>query len=38
MDDTQVYRIGEGPQIPVYVLGKTANGQLMGFKTQLSET
>ncbi|MBO3269365.1 nuclease A inhibitor family protein [Hymenobacter defluvii] len=38
LDDTQVYRIGEGPQIPVYVLGKTANGQLMGFKTQLSET
>ncbi|WP_374940597.1 hypothetical protein [Hymenobacter sp. NBH84] len=22
----------------MYVLGKTANGQLMGFKTQLSET
>ncbi|UOR07640.1 nuclease A inhibitor family protein [Hymenobacter aerilatus] len=38
LDDTQVYRFGDGPRIMVYALGKTADGQLTGFKTYLSET
>nr|WP_281383863.1 nuclease A inhibitor family protein [Hymenobacter citatus] len=38
LDDTQVYRLGKGPRITVYALGKTADGQLIGFKTYLSET
>jgi len=38
LDDTQVYRIGSGAQITAYALGKSADGQVLGFKTQLSET
>ncbi|SHI82397.1 histidine triad (HIT) family protein [Hymenobacter daecheongensis DSM 21074] len=38
LQDTQVYRIGSGPQVAVYALGKTAEGQLAGFKTVLTET
>ncbi|UYZ65192.1 nuclease A inhibitor family protein [Hymenobacter weizhouensis] len=38
LEGVQVYRFGQGPQVPVYVLGKTADGQLAGFKTVLTET
>ena len=35
---TKVYRVGTGPQITAYALGRTAAGQLAGFKTVLTET
>nr|WP_262507567.1 nuclease A inhibitor family protein [Hymenobacter arizonensis] len=38
LDDTQVYRVGKGPQVQVYALGRTADGTLAGFKTVLTET
>lgn len=38
LDDTQVYRVGSGAQITAYVLGKAIDGQVLGFKTHLSET
>lgn len=38
LEDTQVYRLGSGPQIAAYALGKTSDGQLSGFKTVLTET
>ena len=38
LDGVQVYRVGSGPQVRAYVLGRTAGGQLAGFKTVLTET
>ncbi len=38
LDGTQVYRVGTGPQIRAYALGRTADGTLAGFKTVLTET
>jgi len=38
LQEVKVYRVGTGPQIHVYALGKTDNGKLAGFKTVLTET
>lgn len=38
LDGAQVYRVGAGPQIHAYALGRTADGTLAGFKTVLTET
>ena len=38
MDGVQVYRVGAGPQIHAYALGRTIDGILAGFKTVLTET
>ena len=38
MDGVQVYRVGAGPQIHAYALGRTMDGTLTGFKTVLTET
>ena len=38
MDGTQVYRVGSGPQIHAYALGRLTDGTLAGFKTVLTET
>ena len=38
MDGVQVYRMGAGPQIHAYALGRTMDGILAGFKTVLTET
>ena len=38
MDGTQVYRVGAGPQIHAYALGRMMDGTLAGFKTVLTET
>ena len=38
LEGTQVYRVGTGPQINAYTLGRTADGTLAGFKTVLTET
>ncbi len=38
LTDTQVYRVGRGPQIHAYALGRTTDGTLAGFKTVLTET
>lgn len=38
MDGVQVYRVGTGPQIHAYALGRTLDGVLAGFKTVLTET
>ena len=38
LDGVQVYRVGSGPQVRAYALGRTAGGQLAGFKTVLTET
>ena len=38
LDGTQVYRVGAGPQIHAYALGRTLDGVLAGFKTVLTET
>jgi histidine triad (HIT) family protein len=38
LDGTQVYRVGAGPQVHAYALGRTAAGKLAGFKTVLTET
>lgn len=38
MDDTQVYRVGTGPEVHAYALGRTTDGTLAGFKTVLTET
>ena len=38
LQDVKVYRVGTGPQIHAYALGKTDNGKLAGFKTVLTET
>jgi histidine triad (HIT) family protein len=38
LDGVQVYRIGAGPQIRAYALGRDAAGRLAGFKTVLTQT
>ncbi|WP_019948115.1 nuclease A inhibitor family protein [Hymenobacter aerophilus] len=38
LSGTQVYRFGQGPQVPVLVLGEGEGGRLQGFKTVLTET
>jgi histidine triad (HIT) family protein len=38
LEGTQVYRIGTGPQVHAYALGRDAAGKLVGFKTVLTET
>ena len=38
LDGVQVYRIGAGPQVHAYALGRDAAGRLAGFKTVLTET
>jgi len=38
LDGVQVYRVGDGPQIHAYALGRDAAGRLAGFKTVLTET
>ena len=38
LSGVQVYRVGTGPQIRAYALGRTADGTLAGFKTVLTET
>ena len=38
MDGTQVYRVGKGPQVHAYALGRMMDGTLAGFKTVLTET
>ena len=38
MSDTLVYRVGTGPQIHAYALGRMMDGTLAGFKTVLTET
>ena len=38
MDGVQVYRVGTGPQIHAYALGRMMDGTLAGFKTVLTET
>ena len=38
LNDTKVYRVGTGPQVHAYALGRTADGTLAGFKTVLTET
>jgi histidine triad (HIT) family protein len=38
LEGTKVYRIGSGPQVQAYALGRSAEGKLAGFKTVLTET
>ena len=38
LDGTQVYRIGTGPQVAAYALGRDVAGRLAGFKTVLTES
>ena len=38
LDDVQVYRIGTGPQVPTYALGRDVAGRLAGFKTVVTES
>ncbi|MBC8084397.1 MAG: HIT domain-containing protein [Hymenobacter sp.] len=38
LQDTKVYRVGAGPQVHAYALGRTGDGQLAGFRTVLTET
>ena len=38
LDGTQVYKVGSGPEINIYALGRDAAGRLAGFKTVLTET
>jgi histidine triad (HIT) family protein len=38
MDGVQVYRVGKGPQVHAYALGRMMDGTLAGFKTVLTET
>ncbi|MGI4820448.1 MAG: nuclease A inhibitor family protein [Janthinobacterium lividum] len=38
LEGAQVYRIGTGPQVHAYALGRDAAGKLVGFKTVLTET
>ena len=38
IDGVQVYRVGTGPQIHAYALGRMMDGTLAGFKTVLTET
>jgi histidine triad (HIT) family protein len=38
LDGTQVYRVGTGPQVHAYALGRDVAGRLAGFKTVLTAT
>ena len=38
LDGVQVYRVGKGPQIHAYALGRDVAGRLAGFKTVLTAT
>ncbi len=38
LDGTQVYRIGTGPEVHAYALGRDVAGRLAGFKTVLTES
>lgn len=38
LSDPKVYRVGSGPQLYAYALGRSAEGKLVGFKTVLTET
>jgi histidine triad (HIT) family protein len=38
LEGAQVYRVGTGPQVHAYALGRDAAGKLIGFKTVLTET
>jgi len=38
LDGAQVYRIGTGPQVHAYALGRDVAGRLAGFKTVLTES
>nr|WP_243651029.1 nuclease A inhibitor family protein [Hymenobacter gummosus] len=38
LEDVKVYRIGKGPQLDAYALGRTPGGKLAGFKVTLIET
>jgi histidine triad (HIT) family protein len=38
LDGTQVYRVGTGPQVHAYALGRDVAGRLAGFKTVLTES
>ena len=38
LDGTQVYRVGTGPQVHAYALGRDVTGRLAGFKTVLTES
>jgi histidine triad (HIT) family protein len=38
LDGVQVYRVGKGPKIHAYALGRDVAGRLAGFKTELTES
>ncbi len=38
LDGVQVYRIGSGPKVHAYALGRDVAGRLAGFKTELTES
>jgi histidine triad (HIT) family protein len=38
LDGTQVYRVGSGPQVHAYALGRDVAGRLAGFKTVVTES
>jgi histidine triad (HIT) family protein len=38
LDGTQVYRVGTGPQVHAYALGRDVAGRLAGFKTVITAT
>ncbi|MGI4763167.1 MAG: nuclease A inhibitor family protein [Janthinobacterium lividum] len=38
LDGTQVYRVGKGPKVHAYALGRDVAGRLAGFKTELTES
>ena len=38
LTDAKVYRLGTGPQLVAVALGRTSTGELLGFKTELTET
>ncbi len=38
IDGVQVYRIGSGPKVHAYALGRDVAGRLAGFKTELTES
>jgi histidine triad (HIT) family protein len=38
LDGVQVYRLGSGPKVRAYALGRDVAGRLAGFKTELTES
>lgn len=38
LSGVKVYKLGDEPEKPVYVVGKTADGKLAGVKTTVVET